>query len=135
MLTPATHPPGGVGAGGGPPGVADEAAGVVELVLDTDHSDQAEAEEWNPSLSLAQFEAPVSRVPPSPVVRCRSPPLLLGGLKGASRWLAKSAGPSSLMLKLGRRGTDILSALASAADAHSCLSIESKKKKKLVKYK
>ena len=127
MFTPATHPPGGVGAGGGPPGVAAAEDGAGEVVLDTDHSDQAEADEWNPSLSLALLDAPMSRVPPNPVVRCLYPSLLLGGCRGASRWLARSAGPSSLTLNWGRRGTDLSSALASAAEAHNCASIESKK--------
>ena len=60
MFTPATHPPGGVGAGGGPPVVDREGAGADEVVLLTDHSDQAEAEECKPSLSLSrpQREAP-----------------------------------------------------------------------------
>ena len=45
MFTPATHPPGGVGAGGGPPVVDREGAGADEVELVTDHSDQADAEE------------------------------------------------------------------------------------------
>ena len=50
MLICPTHPPGGVGAGGGPPELRLGAA-VAEVELLTDQSDHAEAEEWKPSRS------------------------------------------------------------------------------------
>ena len=52
--------------GGWPPVVDGEGAGAEEVELLTDHSDQAEAEECRPSLSLSlpHREAPESLEPP-----------------------------------------------------------------------
>ena len=57
MFTWPTHPPGGVGGGGGAPEAETEAAGA-EVVLLTDQSDHLEAEECKPSRSRPRVAPP-----------------------------------------------------------------------------